>query len=108
MAAIAGRLGLDWMFRAMNTPAEVAAIGRQYLGLYVLAAPVLYGYFVVDATFRASGDTRTPFLILLASVALALVLDPLLIMGLGGLPRLGIAGGRRRRCSPAASRSRSG
>jgi hypothetical protein len=58
----------------------------------VLAAPVLYGYFVVDATFRASGDTRTPFLILLASVALALVLDPLLIMGLGGLPRLGIAG----------------
>ncbi len=92
VAAIAGRLGLDWMFRAMNTPPEVAAIGRQYLGLYVLAAPVLYGYFVVDATFRASGDTRTPFVILAASVLLALALDPLLILGLGGMPRLGIAG----------------
>lgn len=92
VAAVAGRLGLEAMFRAMGTPAEVTAIGREYLGLYVLAAPVLYGYFVVDATFRASGDTRTPFLILAASVALALILDPVLILGLGGFPELGIAG----------------
>ncbi len=91
-AAVAGRLWLGWMFSVMRTPPDVAAVGREYLGLYVLAAPVLYGYFVVDATFRASGDTRTPFVILLASVALALALDPLLILGLGGLPRLGIAG----------------
>jgi putative MATE family efflux protein len=70
----------------------VAALGREYLGLYVLAAPVLYGYFVVDATFRASGDTRTPFAILAASVLVTLVLDPLLILGIGGLPRLGIEG----------------
>ena len=91
-AAIAGHLGLDAMFRSMHTPPEVAVIGRAYLGLYLLAAPVLYGYFVVDATFRAAGDTRTPFLILAASVVVALVLDPLLILGLGGLPRLGIAG----------------
>ncbi|GLC27976.1 MATE family efflux transporter [Roseisolibacter agri] len=91
-AAVAGRVGLSWMFGAMGTPEEVTAIGREYLGLYVLAAPVLYGYFVVDATFRASGDTRTPFLILAASVVLALALDPLLILGLGGFPRLGIAG----------------
>ncbi|MDF1501606.1 MATE family efflux transporter [Roseisolibacter sp. H3M3-2] len=91
-AAVAGHAWLDGMFAAMRTPADVAAVGRVYLGRYLLAAPVLYGYFVVDATFRASGDTRTPFVILLASVALALVLDPLLILGLGGLPRLGIAG----------------
>ncbi len=91
-AAVAGRLGVDAMFGAMHTPPEVAAVGRDYLGLYVLAAPVLYGYFVVDATFRASGDTRTPFVILAASVLVALALDPLLILGLGGFPRLGIAG----------------
>ena len=91
-AAVAGRLGVDAMFGAMHTPPEVAAVGRNYLGLYVLAAPVLYGYFVVDATFRASGDTRTPFVILAASVLVALALDPLLILGLGGFPRLGIAG----------------
>ena len=92
VAAIAGRLGVDAMFGAMHTPPDVAVVGRDYLGLYVLAAPVLYGYFVVDATFRASGDTRTPFVILAVSVLVALALDTLLILGLGGFPRLGIAG----------------
>lgn len=92
IAAVAGRLGVDAMFRAMDTPADVAAVGRTYLSLYVLAAPVLYGYFVVDATFRASGDTRTPLAILAASMVFALALDPILILGLFGAPKLGIAG----------------
>ena len=91
-AAVAGRLFLGEMFTVMGTPADVAAAGREYLGLYVLAAPVLYGYFVVDATFRAAGDTRTPFLILLVAVVVSLILDPVLILGLGPAPRLGIAG----------------
>jgi len=76
----------------MQTPPAVAAAGHAYLALYVLAAPVLYGYFVVDAAFRASGDTRTPLVILAVSIAFALLLDPVLILGLGGAPRLGIAG----------------
>jgi putative MATE family efflux protein len=42
--------------------------------------------------FRASGDTRTPFILLVASVAVTLVLDPALMLGWGPLPRLGIAG----------------
>ncbi len=91
-AALAGRLGAGGMLALMDTPADVAAVGRGYLSVYVLAAPALYAYFVVDATFRAAGDTRTPFAVLLASVGLALLLDPLLILGLGGLPRLGVAG----------------
>lgn len=46
----------------------------------------------MDATFRASGDTRTPLLLLSCSVACTLVLDPVLILGLWGAPRLGIEG----------------
>jgi putative MATE family efflux protein len=91
-AAVAGRLGVHGMFALTDAPAEVVATGVSYLGTYVLAAPVLYGYFVVDATFRASGDTRTPLVILAASVVVSLALDPILILGLFGLPRLGIAG----------------
>ncbi len=91
-AALAGRAYAGGMLALMDTPAAVAAVGREYLGLYVLGAPVLYGYFVVDATFRASGDTRTPFAVLLASVAVGLALDPLLVLGLGGFPALGVRG----------------
>lgn len=46
----------------------------------------------MDAAFRASGDTRTPFLLLAVSVGVTLVLDPVLIMGIGPAPELGIAG----------------
>jgi putative MATE family efflux protein len=46
----------------------------------------------VTAAFRSAGDTRTPFLLLGASVLLNLVLDPLMILGWGPLPALGVYG----------------
>ena len=92
VVAVAGTLGLHAIFRAMSTPEPIAALGRAYLGSYLLGAPLIFGYFAVDATFRASGDTRTPLLLLGASVLVTLVLDPVLILGLGGLPELGIVG----------------
>ena len=91
-AAALGSRFAGGMLGLMDTPAAVAATGREYLGVYVLAAPALYGYFVVDATFRAAGDTRTPFLVLLASVAVGLALDPVLILGAGPVPALGVRG----------------
>lgn len=90
--AAAGYWGAGGILALMGTPPAVAAVGREYLALYALSAPVLYAYFSVDAAFRAAGDTRTPFLVLLASVALGLVLDPVLILGLGGAPALGVRG----------------
>ena len=92
IVAIAGRLMVDEMFAVMRTPADVSELGRSYLGTYFLAAPLLFGFFAVDAAFRASGDTRTPFLLLAASVAVTLCLDPVLILGLGPAPELGIVG----------------
>ena len=90
--ALAGHAALARMFAMMDTPRDVTALGERYLGTYLLGAPLIFGFFAVDAGFRASGDTRTPFIILLVSVAAALVLDPVLILGLGGFPRLGITG----------------
>ncbi|HEY7895658.1 MAG TPA: MATE family efflux transporter [Gemmatimonadaceae bacterium] len=90
--AVFGRLYLHGMFTVMDTPPEVTALGVSYLGTYLLGAPLIFGFFAVDAAFRASGDTRTPFLLLVTTVIAALVLDPVLILGLGPAPRLGIAG----------------
>ena len=91
-AAIVGHASLDWLFRVMDTPPHVTELGRTYLGTYLIGAPPYFGFFAVDAAFRASGNTRTPFLLLLASVIAALVLDPVLILGLAHAPKLGIAG----------------
>lgn len=92
VVAVAGHFALPAMFAAMDTPADVTALGTSYLRTYLYGAPLIYGFFAVDATFRSAGDTRTPFILLLASVAITLVLDPALMLGLGPLPRLGIVG----------------
>lgn len=92
LVAVIGLAALETCFAIMNTPPEVTTLGIRYLGTYLAGAPLIFGFFVVDAAFRASGDSRTPFLLLAASVAITLVLDPVLIMGLGGAPRLGVMG----------------
>jgi len=87
-----GLANLDTLFGIMHTPPEVTALGKHYLGTYLFGAPLIFGFFAIDAAFRAAGDTRTPFLLLLGCVIAALALDPVLILGLGPAPRLGIAG----------------
>jgi len=90
--SVIGLRCLPLLFAAMRTPPAVTALGLRYLGTYFLGAPGIFGYFAVDAAFRASGDTRTPLLLLAVSVAITLVLDPVLILGLAGAPALGITG----------------
>lgn len=83
---------LPHLFAVMHTPADVSALGVRYLRTYLLGAPLIFGFFAVDAAFRSAGDTRTSFLLLSTSVAVTLVLDPVLIVGWGPVPPLGVAG----------------
>ena len=80
------------MFRVMKVSPEVATLGHAYLSTWLLGAPLVFGFFAIEATFRASGDTRTPFLMLAGSVGVSITLDPLLIAGVGPFPRLGVEG----------------
>ena len=90
--ALATPFLLHWLFAVMNTGAAVSAIGRDYLGTYLLGMPLIFGFFAVDAAFRAKGDTRTPLYILVVTTVFGLVLDPILIRGLGPVPAFGIRG----------------
>jgi putative MATE family efflux protein len=95
LGTLCGAIGLallPHLFAVMHTPPEVTALGVRYLGTYLLGAPLIFGFFAVDAAFRAAGDTRTSFLLLSASVAVTLVLDPVLIVGWGPIPALGVSG----------------
>ncbi len=92
VTAIAGHLLLPHLFELMETPAEVTALGMRYLGTYLAGAPLIFGYFVVDAAFRAAGNTRLPFIMLLCATIIAAILDPILITGWGPFPELGIRG----------------
>ena len=80
------------LFRVMQTAADVSRYGHDFLVVQLLGAALVYGYFVVAAAFRSAGDTRTPFYLLGAAVLVNLVLDPVMILGIGPFPALGVYG----------------
>src|SRR5437763_11148015 len=92
LVSLGGFALTDALFHLMSVPREVASLGRAYLDTWLLGGPLVFGFFAIEATFRASGDTRTPFLLLMVSVVLSVGLDPLLISGVGPFPRLGVEG----------------
>src|SRR3989442_279193 len=92
VASLVGLALTDGLFHLMSVTHDVATLARDYLDTWLLGGPLVFGFFAIEATFRASGDTRTPFLLLMASVVLSVGLDPLLISGIGPFPRLGVQG----------------
>jgi MATE family, multidrug efflux pump len=77
---------------AMSTPADSLPLAVAYMRVIFLAVPCLYMYAFVMAVLRGAGDSKTPFYFMLLSVAIDIALNPVLIFGVGPIPRLGIAG----------------
>lgn len=89
---VAGVTSSGLMFDIMGTPADVAALGKSYLLImFWCASPLIMGE-LFNAMFRATGDTKTPLGISLTATALNIILDPLLIFGIGPFPKLGVSG----------------
>jgi len=85
---LSARALLSWL----RTPADTLPLALSYMRIVFLALPFMGGLFFLMAVLRGAGDSRTPFVYLCFSVALDIVLNPLLIFGWGPVPRLGIAG----------------
>ncbi|MER7757057.1 MATE family efflux transporter [Kitasatospora sp. NPDC097643] len=71
---------------------QAAALAADYLTVAFPAFALFSGQRVADELFKGAGDTRTPMRLALLSNALLLALDPLLVLGAGPLPALGVTG----------------
>ncbi|MEJ0022206.1 MAG: MATE family efflux transporter [Alphaproteobacteria bacterium] len=76
----------------MQTPPAAKASAISYLRVIFAAMPFLYLFAYAQMIQRGAGDSRTPLYFALLSVGLDVLLNPLLIMGIGPFPKLGIAG----------------
>ncbi len=65
---------------------------RIYLVIVALGMPFFTVNPVFTAIFNGAGDSRTPFKINVVGLAANIILDPVLIFGLGPFPRLETAG----------------
>lgn len=72
--------------------AEVIAAGVPYMRIIFVALPAYFAGMVLYSVYQALGDTRTPMLVILATNVLNALLDPVMIFGWLGFPRLGVTG----------------
>lgn len=92
LVALAGYFGTPWMLRVLGTPVDAQVFAVPYLRIIFIAVPSMYFYNFLMMTLRGAGDSRTPFMFMGLSVLMDIVLNPLLIFGVGPFPRMGIAG----------------
>jgi putative MATE family efflux protein len=88
----AGYVFCEPLLVAMKTPPESLPLAVAYMRVMFIGLPTSFMYNFVMGVLRGAGDSKTPFLFLLVSVALDIIFNPLLIFGIGPFPRLGIAG----------------
>ncbi len=93
---IVGYLATDPMLAALpsdpDTQATIIPLAGDYLRVFFLGLPFVFGFYVFVALMRGYGSTRMPMRVMVVSVLINLAIDPLLIFGVGPLPRLEVAG----------------
>ena len=72
---------------ATGTPADVFAYAVTYARIVFITMPLFFVYLCFTTFLRGVGDSRTPFIVLVASTAIGATLTPVLIRG----THLGIA-----------------
>lgn len=92
VAAVLGLVSLEPFFRWLGAEPRTLGLARSYMTISYAGLPFLFLHLIGNHALRATGDTRSPGWILIGTMALNAVLDPLLIFGWGPFPRLEMAG----------------
>lgn len=89
---ILGFLTIDPLFTALGATADILPLIRDYMQIWYVGMVFLVVPMVGNSAIRASGNTLTPSLIMIFAAAVNIALDPLLILGIGGFPRMELQG----------------
>jgi len=83
---------IEPLFRLLGAGDNLLPYIDTYMSVWFSGAIFYVLIMVSNSSLRASGDTKTPALIMAFSSLINLALDPLLIFGWGPFPELGIQG----------------
>ena len=91
-SASLGILTIRPLFYLLGASDEVMPLIEDYMTIWYLGIVFLIIPMVSNAAIRATGDTRAPALIMMLATGLNVVLDPILIFGWFGFPRMELEG----------------
>lgn len=89
---VGGILASDFILRLMDTPPEIFSMASSYLKISIAGFILIFLTFLITSILRGIGDTKTPLIFMVIGVAINAVLDPLMIIGIGPFPKMGLDG----------------
>jgi putative MATE family efflux protein len=90
--SVAGLLTIRPLFSLLGASGETLNLTERYMEIWYAGAAVMALHIVVSDLIISSGNTRVVSLLMVGSTVLNILLDMALILGMFGMPRLGIVG----------------
>lgn len=90
--SIVGLATIDPVFRMLGATDQTLPLIRQYMTIWYIGVSFVIVPMTGNAAIRATGDMKTPAAIMMVAALVNVVLDPLMIFGIGPFPAMGIQG----------------
>ena len=87
-----GLVTIDPLFKALGASPDILPYIREYMRIWYFGIVFLVVPMVGNSAIRAAGNTLTPSIIMTVAAGTNIILDPLLINGALGFPRLELQG----------------
>ena len=89
---VIGAFFSETFFAVQTDIPEIIAYGKSYMSICMMFSMGMFGQFCFERLLQATGKTVYSMITQMTGAVINLILDPVLIFGLIGFPKLGIAG----------------
>jgi len=90
--AVSGYQAMDQIFSLLGAPKSLMPLIHQFMDIWFLGSFVVVVPMVGNSAIRAAGNTKLPSYVMMSVALVNIILDPILIFGLFGFPKMELAG----------------
>ena len=90
--ALVGLFGSRIYFTLQVTDPEIIQMGQDYLSVIMVLSIGCFGQVLLSRLLQSTGKTFYSMVIQMVGAGLNIILDPIMIFGLVGFPKMGVAG----------------